>query len=846
MNDYKVGSPITRRHPCGYCVIGAGGSLPALVISRPLVVAAASLDLQPSEQSAATIRAAPAPAPLAQKGSEFISHFNRSVSLCPRCPPSGVPQSVAVSSCYTQSIGLTAGFMGENARASSGRCSESPSIQNGGKHQLIGKQRRMLANGLRYMSSLYSDDRLLLRREDGVCPRFELHRKRCSQQKLPYSDHFDCPSITSDLAYKCDNFILFKESPLTAIPEENTINISSPSHKHLSYDFDQAQSPRCSKLAQPHQMVPSRVAGYIVELNSQTDTDNELHKITAGHSDGHASDGYLSDDSSVDKTIKFEHVNIYDAYKEHFCGKEHDNIIFIDSLVGCAVMSVKSEANGYALRTILRSSLYSRHAIFDIANCMEVCPAALVVCAARQLDTRLSKFEVEPVTCLSCLNPSKRILDYDEHLESKHFKFGVLLQKKGQLSEEQIFHNTQSSPEFETFMDAIAERVNLKTFDGYKGGLDSSDNEESYYTTFKGKEIMFHVCTMLPLTVGDRQQLQRKRHIGNDIVVLVFQECDDLCFSPDMLQSNFVHCIIVVQAMPATHNTRYKLSVLRREDVPSFGPPIPALIESGEVRDFILNKLIRAEYACYRADRFKALQTRTRDCLLQSLVKQLRPDIELGECRLLGEDQRNRSLSRKSVLTPSTSPYASRRDLVKEQFKLMGHVRKALNRKFTSVLPTSEHTDSPRAKSLPTGFPIQLNRISEEQLVKLEEARGDQHKGLVTRAMSVNRLGSQRHRSVSEVVKQQPRTEEGQGGQGGNPAQSFLRNMAYQISLDSLNDHAIYSSTENSKFHTSSGSVESKSRSSLSGVASKPPDNPENKTKKASTVKCELEGEDYL
>lgn len=46
---------------------------------------------------------------------------------------------------------------------------------------------------------------------------------------------------------------------------------------------------------------------------------------------------------------------------------------------------------------------------------------------------------------------------------------------------------------------------------------------ESVYTRFRQKEIMFHVSTLLPYTVGDLQQLQRKRHIGNDIVAIIFQ-----------------------------------------------------------------------------------------------------------------------------------------------------------------------------------------------------------------------------------------------------------------------------------------------------------------------------------
>jgi RAP1 GTPase activating protein 1 len=37
---------------------------------------------------------------------------------------------------------------------------------------------------------------------------------------------------------------------------------------------------------------------------------------------------------------------------------------------------------------------------------------------------------------------------------------------------------------------------------------------------------MFHVATMLPLDQKDQEQpiLERKRHIGNDVIVLIFKE----------------------------------------------------------------------------------------------------------------------------------------------------------------------------------------------------------------------------------------------------------------------------------------------------------------------------------
>lgn len=55
-------------------------------------------------------------------------------------------------------------------------------------------------------------------------------------------------------------------------------------------------------------------------------------------------------------------------------------------------------------------------------------------------------------------------------------------------------------------------------------------------------------------------QLQRKRHIGNDIVAIVFQE-ENTPFVPDMIASNFLHAYIVVLVENAcTENVLYKVA----------------------------------------------------------------------------------------------------------------------------------------------------------------------------------------------------------------------------------------------------------------------------------------------
>ncbi|KAL9867192.1 rap1 GTPase-activating protein 1-like isoform 8-T9 [Geothlypis trichas] len=69
-----------------------------------------------------------------------------------------------------------------------------------------------------------------------------------------------------------------------------------------------------------------------------------------------------------------------------------------------------------------------------------------------------------------------------------------------------------------------------------------------------------------------------------------------------------------------------QVSVTARDDVPFFGPPLPnpaIFKKSAEFREFLLVKLINAEYSCYRAEKFAKLEERTRSALLESLFEEL-------------------------------------------------------------------------------------------------------------------------------------------------------------------------------------------------------------------------------
>jgi len=329
---------------------------------------------------------------------------------------------------------------------------------------------------------------------------------------------------------------------------------------------------------------------------------------------------------------KFEIDDSARSYRAHFLGYDHQNFTAVDEEFGPVVLSVKhytdkeGEVKGNHVRVILRTTSGTIHRLLPY-NDVKDTPSPIQLARFLCPDLTLEKFE--PI-----LSPraSELIVSYDEHVVVNNYKFGLIYQRYGQVTEESLFGNRSHSAAMDQFLDMLGQRIDLSQHNGYKGGLDTVHGQtgrESVYQVFHKREIMFHVSTLLPFSDSDQQQLQRKRHIGNDIVAVVFQE-SNTPFSPDIIASHFLHAYIVVQPLSPTSPTdtepSYRVSVTARSDVPYFGPslPNPAVFKrSNEFKDFLLTKLINAENACYKAEKFSTLERRTRSCLLSSLTEQL-------------------------------------------------------------------------------------------------------------------------------------------------------------------------------------------------------------------------------
>ncbi|XP_078494308.1 uncharacterized protein LOC100183188 isoform X2 [Ciona intestinalis] len=334
-------------------------------------------------------------------------------------------------------------------------------------------------------------------------------------------------------------------------------------------------------------------------------------------------------------SCRLQRDEVTTAYRDHFVGKEHVNIYAYDynsENIGSIIMSVKYEsvAEGSDLgqhRVLLRC----RHASWT--KCFPVVPeSGGPVQWAKNMCEDITVDRFYPIVCP---NVWQSIIQFDEHCVNSSHKFGVLYQKARQTKEEEVFGNCEESAAFKEFLDFLGDNVDLQGFGGFRGGLDVNHGhtgQSSVHSHFLDQEVMFHVSTKLPYVEGDRQQLQRKRHIGNDIVALVFQD-NETPFVPNMITSHFLHAYIVIQPIdPCTENCRYKVSVTCREDVPEFEPllPEPAVFgRNDQFRDWLYCKLMNAEWACCKSEQFAKLQYRTRSMLLDQLHDEVNKGTEL-------------------------------------------------------------------------------------------------------------------------------------------------------------------------------------------------------------------------
>ncbi|XP_014066410.2 signal-induced proliferation-associated 1-like protein 1 isoform X1 [Salmo salar] len=336
-----------------------------------------------------------------------------------------------------------------------------------------------------------------------------------------------------------------------------------------------------------------------------------------------------------------EHVDLGAYYyRKFFYLREHWNYFGMDEALGPVAVSLRREkqeehkehGQQYNYRVIFRTSELTtlRGSILE-----DAVPSSSKHGTTRGLPLKEVLEHLLPELDVPCLRlalntpkVTEQLMKLDEQGLSFQVKVGVMYCRAGQSSEEEMYNNETAGPALEEFIQLLGERVRLQGFTKYRAQLDTktdSTGSHSLYTAYRDYEIMFHVSTLLPYTPNNKQQLLRKRHIGNDIITIVFQEPGALPFTPKTIRSHFQHVFIIVRVhSPCSDNTCYSVAVTRSQDVPSFGPPIPKGVtfpKSTVFRDFLLAKVINAENAAHKSEKFGAMATRTRQEYLRDLAE---------------------------------------------------------------------------------------------------------------------------------------------------------------------------------------------------------------------------------
>lgn len=210
------------------------------------------------------------------------------------------------------------------------------------------------------------------------------------------------------------------------------------------------------------------------------------------------------------------------------------------------------------------------------------------------------------------------LLEYERLRLRRHHKVGVYYCAPGQHAEAEFIGNETATPAFEHFLTRLGTRVELRGWQYFRGGLDTTANRDgthSVYTTYKDIEVMFHVCQLLPHSRTDKHQVARKRHLGNDPVIVIFKERapqqQDPQQQPDVvdittIRSQWNHVFIIVSPEGDGNSSgSYRVNAVYKAGVEPAAPYVPEtslLLDDDSLHDWLLRKsllsLVRSHLFC--------------------------------------------------------------------------------------------------------------------------------------------------------------------------------------------------------------------------------------------------------
>lgn len=179
-----------------------------------------------------------------------------------------------------------------------------------------------------------------------------------------------------------------------------------------------------------------------------------------------------------------------------------------------------------------------------------------------------------PILIPSVDESISRSIDMFDRIPIVEFhKIGLLYLCPGQKNEIDVLSNTSGSYQYNWFLKQLGNFVKLdEAYNYYIGGLQFAvDGEYGLVWNDRKSQVIFHVVTLMPNTQGDTQFTLKKRHVGNDLVNIFYDESGNMNFDFNLLKSQFNFINIVIQPCEISRNKIsqfYKVKIYRKSGVP--------------------------------------------------------------------------------------------------------------------------------------------------------------------------------------------------------------------------------------------------------------------------------------
>lgn len=164
-------------------------------------------------------------------------------------------------------------------------------------------------------------------------------------------------------------------------------------------------------------------------------------------------------------------------------------------------------------------------------------------------------------------------------------KIGVLFVNSGQDDEKEILANTSCSIGFKEFLKKLGRLVELDSYKGNMGSLDPRGSCGKVSVAYSDWEydVMFHVPVLMPTDLQNDQQILKKKHVGNDNVLIVWSE-NWKDYRQDTLVTHFNFVNIVIYPL---EKLMFRIQIFNKAGV-EFGPLKDGMVVSWKTLPYLV------------------------------------------------------------------------------------------------------------------------------------------------------------------------------------------------------------------------------------------------------------------